>query len=402
MAKATKRTWTTSRGEKRQAWQVDFTDANGDRQRKQFAKKADADAFRVEIEGQLRAGTFRTGAGKITVKQICDSYLDYAKGRMERKERFTRAHFEAVRGHIWNYICPDPQWRDGRGKTKVTPFTDGITNVKLAQLSRKRVIALRDRLRRAGLSVVTTRKVLTNLHAILEYAIGEDAVASNAAHGVKVIGTRDEGSKKVIPPPKAAMKALIGVADPDFRVKLVVAASAAPRAGELHALRWRHFDFAAAEITIETRVDAYHDEDVTKTAAGMRTVPIGAKVISELKKWRLRTKFAKPDDLVFPNKKGGYVGHTNMVKRKFKPLFDLLDELHAEEPKKYPRVKRFNWHALRHYGISIWIEADLRPKTVQTFAGHASLQVTMDRYGHLFKSDDHKRVMDAIAKTLLS
>jgi integrase len=25
---------------------------------------------------------------------------------------------------------------------------------------------------------------------------------------------------------------------------------------------------------------------------------------------------------------------------------------------------------------------------VQTFAGHSSLQVTMDRYGHLFKSDE--------------
>jgi len=34
---------------------------------------------------------------------------------------------------------------------------------------------------------------------------------------------------------------------------------------------------------------------------------------------------------------------------------------------------------------------------VQTFAGHSSLQVTMDRYGHLFKSDDHKKAMDAIA-----
>ena len=34
---------------------------------------------------------------------------------------------------------------------------------------------------------------------------------------------------------------------------------------------------------------------------------------------------------------------------------------------------------------------------MQTFAGHSSLQVTMDRYGHLFKSDHHKKAMDAIA-----
>jgi integrase len=37
------------------------------------------------------------------------------------------------------------------------------------------------------------------------------------------------------------------------------------------------------------------------------------------------------------------------------------------------------------------------PKTVQTFAGHSSLQVRMDRYGHLFESNDHNKAMDAIA-----
>ena len=31
---------------------------------------------------------------------------------------------------------------------------------------------------------------------------------------------------------------------------------------------------------------------------------------------------------------------------------------------------------------------------------HASLQVTMDRYGHLFPSEDHKKAMDQIAKGL--
>jgi integrase len=60
-----------------------------------------------------------------------------------------------------------------------------------------------------------------------------------------------------------------------------------------------------------------------------------------------------------------------------------------------------NWHSLRHFAISTWIEAGMAPKTVQTFAGHSSLQVTMDRYGHLFRSDDHKLAMDGIAGELM-
>jgi integrase len=400
MAKVTKRAWTTARGETRQAWRVDFTDSEGRRQRKQYQTKREADAFRVEIEGQLRSGTFRHEADKTTVKEICTAYLEYATGRFERGERFTHAHLHAVTGHVWNYICPDQVWRESKQKSAVKPFTQGIGEIKLSQLSPKKIGAFRDRLRAAGLSVVLTRKVLTNLHAILAYAIGQDLVATNAAHSVKVIGRRDEGAKKVYIPPKETMKALLSVADPDFRLKLIFAASTAVRAGELHALRWHHLNFDLGEVKIETRVDAWHDEDVTKTAAGMRTVPLGNPVVTMLKKWKLRTKFKKTDDLVFPNKRGGYVGHPNMVKRRFKPLFDLLDELHARNPRKYPKVERFTWHTLRHYGISLWIEADLRPKTVQTFAGHSSLAVTMDRYGHLFKSDDHKKAMDSIAKDL--
>lgn len=73
------------------------------------------------------------------------------------------------------------------------------------------------------------------------------------------------------------------------------------------------------------------------------------------------------------------IGHDNLVKRHFQPPFDAAG------------VRRFNWHGLRHFAVSTWIEAGLTPKTVQTFAGHASLQITMDRYGHVFPSDDHKR-----------
>ena len=94
--------------------------------------------------------------------------------------------------------------------------------------------------------------------------------------------------------------------------------------------------------------------------------------------------------------------HDNMVKRKFLTLLEKLAEQHAQDPVKYPAPPGlFNWHALRHFAISTWIEAGLSPKTVQTFAGHSSLAVTMDRYGHLFKSDDHRRAMEKIASELL-
>jgi hypothetical protein len=37
-----------------------------------------------------------------------------------------------------------------------------------------------------------------------------------------------------------------------------------------------------------------------------------------------------------------------------------------------------------------------------TFAGHASLQITMDHYGHLFRSERHNAAMDAVADGIKS
>jgi integrase len=81
--------------------------------------------------------------------------------------------------------------------------------------------------------------------------------------------------------------------------------------------------------------------------------------------------------------------HDNLVKRRYNPVLAEAE------------VTGFNWHSLRHYAVSTWIEAGLALKTIQTFAGHSSYQITMDRYGHLFPSDDHKAAMDAIAGELM-
>lgn len=235
---------------------------------------------------------------------------------------------------------------------------------------------------------------------MLAYAVSQDWIAANAAHGVKVIGSRGEGSKKITPPAKEDMRTLIYGADEDFRLLLIFAASTGARAGEQWAAKWADVDFDKGELNIRRRVDAYREEGAPKSAAGVRMVPISDQLISTLKAWKLRYKFSKPSDLIFTNKRGRHIGHDNLVKRKFLPLFDALEKKHKENPEQARAPARFNWHALRHFAVSCWIEAGMTPKTVQTFAGHASLQITMDRYGHLFPSDSHKQAMDQIAQGL--
>ena len=56
MATLRKRKWGRAGGEIEIAWIVDFMDASGNRDRKQFNTEPEADAFRIESE--LRVGAY--------------------------------------------------------------------------------------------------------------------------------------------------------------------------------------------------------------------------------------------------------------------------------------------------------------------------------------------------------
>jgi len=374
MAKVRKREWTTAKGAEKTAYFVDYYDNHGDRQRRQFNKFRAAETFRVKMEGQLANGTHRPEAVKVKVSDVCKSFLAHCQGRMKRDEKMTRKMFVVYQGHVKNHIL-HPEF--------------GVGSYKLSQLGELDVGNFRDNLRSNGVTVPTTRKVLSTLHNILRFAISRELVAVNVASNIEVIGPRNEGSKKIKPPSKADMKAILDKADDGLRLMVLFAGATGLRAGEQWALRWQDIDTNAGMLNIERRVDSYGEVGSPKSVAGIREVPLSAQLLRLLKEWRLQSKFSDGDDLIFPNKKGRFMCHDNLVKRRYKPTM------------KSAGVFDINWHSLRHYAVSTWIEAGLAPKTIQTFAGHSSLQVTMDRYGHLFPSDNHKAAMDAIAGELM-
>jgi integrase len=391
MATVIKRKWKTSKAETREAWVLSYTDASGNRHKEQFTKKREADARRVEVEGQVSKGTFRADAANTTVDDAVGDYIKYLEGRNKRGEKVTQLYLKTTKAHLRNYVAPNDDQN--------VEFDGGIGATKLSQLTARGVCDFRDSLRDAGVSVATSRQILGSLSRTLAHAVSSDKVAVNVAAGVRVIGKRDDGPKKIVPPTKEAMAAILRYADQDFRIKIMFAAASGLRASELHAMPWGNLDLESGSVKVDRRVDAFGNLDVTKSHAGMRSVPLGAAVITALKEWRTRSKHTKDDDLVFPNNTGAFTNHDNMMKRKYKPLLKLAAKKEAEAKRKFSSV---GWHALRHFAISTWIEAGLTPKTVQTFAGHSTLAVTMDRYGHLFPSDDHKATMDKIAASIFS
>lgn len=94
------------------------------------------------------------------------------------------------------------------------------------------------------------------------------------------------------------------------------------------------------------------------------------QLIKVLKEWRIRCPHSDKN-LVFPNQDGNYQDVNNLVKRKFQKVLNKA------------KINRIRWHDLRHTYASIMINLSQNPKYMQLQMGHASCQITMDRYSHL-------------------
>ena len=92
--------------------------------------------------------------------------------------------------------------------------------------------------------------------------------------------------------------------------------------------------------------------------------------------------------LVFPSRTGKVLKHGGVLAQTLHPV---LREAKLFNDKDQPK---YGLHALRHFYASWCINRradgglELPAKTVQARLGHASIVMTLDRYGHLFPSGD--------------
>jgi integrase len=396
-----KRRWTAPSGETKEAWRARFIDQNGIRRSKQFAKKKDADNWLVSTRNQVREGTYTPESSSKTIKEAADAWIERAKA--EGLERSTIEAYERERDHALALLDPD---------------------TKLARITTARCEQLRDDLLKAH-SRAMARKVLKTFKSIMKDAKRRGMVAQNVAADT-TIGTAKRHKRRLEVgtdiPTHGEIKALVGAATDKALALVCLAAFAGLRASEIRGLRWSDVDLGPKPVvTISQRADRWAKIGSPKSEAARRAVPLGEPAAQALRGWKLAQppityhedgeKKQRPATLVFgtgmdrpdtlPNIRARLLAPAMIKASVALPVLDDAGKpVKDKDGKPVMHPKYGGLHCLRHYAISSWLAAGFDHKQCQRWAGHTTLVLTLDTYGHLLPRRDGHELMRALERDL--
>lgn len=175
------------------------------------------------------------------------------------------------------------------------------------------------------------------------------------------------------------------------------------RIGEILGLSWRDLALDRDEPTVSVRRSLTFDKDdhiklgeVPKTKASRRSIVIDDDTVLALRAYRAqqaeRRLLLGPAwqnlGLVF-DRGDGRLLDPNVVR---KSLDRVLD--------RNPALPRISMHGMRHTMATLALEGGVNPKVVQERLGHASVQMTLDRYSHVTMSmqADAAKIISALLR----
>ncbi len=244
-----------------------------------------------------------------------------------------------------------------------------------------------------GLKPKTITGVVRTLSTVLSEAVEDGRLVANAAlrPGRLRRQMRDPNAPKrfvIDPYTRAEAEILVAVAEehyPEWQPFLLCALRTGVRLGELRALQWGDIDWRQRFLHIERN---YVEGTFTTPNNGLaRNVDMSLQLRTALRLWRRRQRavwmaVGRPlPKLVFPSD-----AET--------PLDDskIRKAILAIVTKAEVRRRRSIVHVLRHTFGSLLIQQGESLAYVKEQMGHASIQITVDVYGHLVPGGNRSAV----------
>src|SRR5215471_17021994 len=96
-----KRTWTNPKGERKEAWIVDYVDQNGKRHIETYARKKDADERHAVVKVDVAKGVHTALSSGVTVAKAADNWITFVE--LEGCEQATIANYQHI---VEQHIVP--------------------------------------------------------------------------------------------------------------------------------------------------------------------------------------------------------------------------------------------------------------------------------------------------------
>ena len=330
------------------AYLVRFRTPDGVQRNKQFARRRDAERYANLVEIDLAQGTWvDPRLGRITVGEWFERWWPTVTDLRPT----TRARDEAsFRNHVLPVFGSTPLGRLDR--TRLREWVTGLSDPD-----------------GQALAPATVVKAVQVFNKVVRAAVQDRLIAHNPLEKLPVPKiARDEMRFLTV----EELWRLADAIDPRYRGIVLLGGYGGIRIGEMLALRWNAVDTTAQRVSvISTMTDLAGRISFgpPKTKAAVRTVTVPGFVIRELAAGP--SPAGTGDTLVFRSPEGHVLRPGLFRRRCWNPAVDQA----ALTPLRI--------HDLRHTAVALWIAAGANPKQIATRAGHTSVSVVLDRYGHL-------------------
>ncbi len=314
-------------------------------------------AARAVLEQRIQAAsTVRPGVSALTTRGFVETYWRPYLDR-QRVKLSTRATYEsALKLHIL------PAFGDSPLRDVIPLQIENFVQSKL----------------KSGLSSKTARNLLVLLQGIFSLALDDDLIEkSPIRERHKPVVERVE---KPVWSPKQVKQILENVPE-RYGVFFQVLALTGVRAGEILGLQWKHVDLTKEQMRIEQSL--WRGQLIApKTKGSIRTINLGAVLVSALKRHREAAECKKPNDFVFC-KKDGFPFDPDVLRKDV--LYPTLDRLGISRPSGAS-----GFHAFRHSVGSLINAQTGNLKLAQNLLGHSTINMTADVYTHVSRESERE------------
>jgi integrase len=329
-----------------------YRDPAGQQRSKTFTLKNDAARFLRDIEVDVDRGRW------IDPRSADMSLEDWAKEFMSLSRRLAPSTQETYARDLNKYVLP----RFGSYRLGRLP-ADEIENWLNDEIAE-------------GITASSVHRHYRTLRRMLTVAVEKEKILNNPCDRVE-------------PPsvPKREMAFLtweeaVDLAEAHrerFRALIYLAVDTGMRWSELIGLRRSKLDVHRCKVRVTEQLIRLETgvwvRKEPKTPASVRSITISPVTAEIMVDHSERFAAVGPDGLVFPNSAMNPISSSSFWNNHFTPALRSVDPL-------------CRFHDLRHTSVALAIAEGAHPKAIQTRMGHSSINVTLDRYGHLFPELD--------------